>query len=202
MLLYGASGHAKVIVDCLESQMQNIEGVFDDDKSKKKILNYQVFGQYNSDKFSSEDIIISIGDNKIRKNVSQINKHQYVTTKHSSATVARNVCIEEGTVIFHKYILQSSVKIGKHVIINTAASIDHDCVLDDFVHISPNATLCGNVKVGEGTHIGAGAVIIPNITIGKWSMIGAGSVVTKDIPDFSIVVGNPARKIKTINKKN
>ena len=98
--------------------------------------------------------------------------------------------------------MQSSVKIGKHVIINTAASIDHDCIVEDFAHVSPNATLSGNVKVGEGSHIGAGAVIIPNITIGKWAMIGAGSDVTKNVPDYSVVVGNPARKIKTLNKKN
>ncbi len=201
MLLYGASGHGKVIIDCLETQEQEITGIFDDDINKKKILEYKVIGKYNSNKFENEEIIISIGDNDIRKNVSEIIKHKFGIALHSSATISRNVKIDGGSVIFHKSILQSSVTIGKHVIINTAASIDHDCEVGDFVHVSPNATLCGNVKVGEGSHIGAGAVIIPNITIGKWAMIGAGSVVTKDVPDYSVVVGNPARKIKTIKKK-
>jgi len=198
MLLYGASGHAKVVLDCLESETKEIEGIFDDDISKKRLLGYQVLGKYDSNKFSGEEIIISIGDNGIRKKVTEIVKHKFGNTQHGSATISKNVSIKEGTVIFHKAILQSSVKVGKHVIINTAASIDHDCLIEDFVHVSPNATLCGNVKIGVGTHVGAGAVIIPNITIGKWSMIGAGSVVTKDVPDYSIVVGNPARKIKTI----
>jgi acetyltransferase EpsM len=67
------------------------------------------------------------------------------------------------------------------------------------VHISPNSTLCGNVKVGEGTHIGAGATILPNIEIGKWCKIGAGSVVTKKIPDYSVVVGIPGKIIKKVD---
>ena len=197
MLLYGASGHGKVIIDCLESQGLEIIGIFDDDANKVELLNYQVIGKYNAEMFSNEKLIISIGDNQIRKKVSEIIKHKFGSAIHISSTVSKHVEIGEGTVVFHKAVLQSSTKVGKHVIINTAASIDHDCVIDNFAHISPNATLCGNVKIGEGTHIGAGAVIIPNRTIGKWCLIGAGTVVTKDVADYSVVVGNPARKIKT-----
>ncbi|MCB9211121.1 MAG: acetyltransferase [Ignavibacteriales bacterium] len=200
MLLYGASGHAKVVIDCLESQNINITAIFDDDLNKKALLSYDVIGKYSEHLFPDDEIIISIGDNGIRKKVSEVIKHKFGNARHISASVSKNVNIGLGTVIFHKSILQSSVQVGKHVIINTAASIDHDCIIEDFVHISPNATLCGNVSVGEGTHIGAGAVIIPNIKIGKWAMVGAGSIVTKDVPDYSVVVGNPARKIKTINK--
>jgi sugar O-acyltransferase (sialic acid O-acetyltransferase NeuD family) len=104
--------------------------------------------------------------------------------------------VGEGTVVFHNSVIQAGSVIGKHCIINTAASIDHDCKLEDFVHISPNATLSGNVKVGEGSHIGAGATIIQGITIGKWCTVGAGAVVIKDVPDYATVVGVPARVIK------
>lgn len=100
--------------------------------------------------------------------------------------------------IMQNAVVQSSSKIGKHCIINTSASIDHDCLIEDFVHISPNSALCGNVKVGEGTWIGAGSTIIPGVKIGKWSIIGAGSVVTKDIPDYSLAVGNRCRVIKSL----
>ncbi len=201
MLLYGSSGHAKVILDCLESQSINISGIFDDDETKDKLLDYKVIGKYSANLFNDEKIIISIGDNEIRKNVTEKIKHKFGSAIHSSSSICKNVKIGDGTVVFHKSILQSSVIVGKHVIVNTAASIDHDCLLEDFVHISPNATLCGNVSVGEGTHIGAGAVILPNIKIGKWTVIGAGSVVTKDVTDNTIVVGNPARKIKSLTKK-
>ena len=86
----------------------------------------------------------------------------------------------------------------KHCIVNTGATVDHDCELQDYVHISPNATLCGNVFVGEGTHIGAGSVVLPGVKIGKWSVIGAGSVVAKDIPDRMLAVGNRCKIVKTI----
>jgi sugar O-acyltransferase (sialic acid O-acetyltransferase NeuD family) len=96
-------------------------------------------------------------------------------------------------------VIQSCVSIGKHCIINTTASVDHDCLLEDYVHISPNATLCGAVSVGEGSQVGAGAVVIPGIKIGKWSLVAAGAVVMKNVPDNVLVLGNPARVVKRIN---
>jgi acetyltransferase EpsM len=98
--------------------------------------------------------------------------------------------------VFHNSVIQAGAAIGSHCIINTSASIDHDCVLADFVHVSPNATISGNVTVGEGTHIGAGATIIQGVTIGKWCTIGAGAVVIRDVPDNATVVGVPGKIIK------
>ena len=79
---------------------------------------------------------------------------------------------------------------------NTGASVDHECVLGDYVHIAPNATLCGQVKVGEGTMIGVGVSVVQCVTIGKWCKIGAGAVVLSDVPDGATVVGVPGRIIK------
>ena len=93
-------------------------------------------------------------------------------------------------------ILQSCCQTGKHCIVNTGAAIDHECILEDYVHVSPHATLCGNVEVGEGSWIGAGAVINPGVKIGKWTIIGSGSVVCKDIPDGVTACGSPCRIIK------
>ncbi|WP_394993425.1 acetyltransferase [Emticicia sp.] len=199
MLLYGASGHAKVIIDCLEASKVSVDGIFDDDISKKYLLEYNVLGSYNANLLNDNEIIIAIGNNHIRRNLSEEIKHKFAKVIHPSATIQRNVMIGEGSVIFHHAILQSSTKIGSHVIVNTKASIDHDCIIEDFVHIAPNATLCGGITVGEGTLIGAGAVIIPNLKIGKWVTIGAGSVVINDIPAYAVVLGNPAI-IKKYNK--
>ena len=88
--------------------------------------------------------------------------------------------------------IQPGTIIGKHCIINTNVSVDHDCDISDFVHISPGATICGNVTIGELTWIGAGATIIHGISIGKNTIIGAGTVVIKNIPDNVLIVGNPA----------
>ena len=103
-----------------------------------------------------------------------------------------------GEVVMQGAIVQSDACIGSHCIINTGASVDHECLIADYVHISPHCTLCGNVQVGEGTWIGAGSVVIPGVKIGKWSIIGAGSVVTKDIPDGVLAVGNRCKIIKNI----
>lgn len=199
MLLYGASGHAKVIIDCLEASKILIDGIFDDDISKNRILDYNVLGKYDNLLLKDIEIIIAIGNNQIRKRLSEKIKHKFGKTIHPSATIQRNVLISEGSVIFHHAILQSSTKIGSHVIINTKASIDHDCIINNFVHIAPNATLCGGITIGEGALIGAGAVIIPNLKIGKWATIGAGAVVINDVPDNAVVLGNPAI-IKKYNK--
>ena len=92
--------------------------------------------------------------------------------------------------------MNRGTSIGKHTIINTNATVDHDCQVDDFVHIAPGATLCGGVKIGKGTLIGANATILPNCIIGKNVRVGAGAVVTTDIPDNVLVVGVPAKIIK------
>ena len=93
-------------------------------------------------------------------------------------------------------IIQSCAKIGKHCIINTGASIDHECQIADFVHISPHSTLCGNVHVGEGSWIGAGSTVIPGVKIGRWAVVGAGAVIIKDVPDKAVVAGVPAKVLR------
>lgn len=193
MLLYGASGHASVICSALESRNIPINGIFDDAPRINYLDEYKVLGPYNADLNLNEPLIISIGDNAIRRSLSVKIKHQFGTCISASATCDRLTEIKEGTVVLHGAIIQRGATIGRHVIVNTSSSIDHDCVVKDYVHISPSVTLCGTVEVGEGTHIGAGATIIQNIKIGKWCIIGAGAVIVNDIPDFSLVTGVPGK---------
>lgn len=198
MYLYGASGHAKVIIDILEAQGKKISGLLDDNPALQELLNYPVF----HDKKDKSPVIISIGNNKIRRKVAeQLNGFAFETAIHPSAIVSSKSEVDKGTVVMQGAIIQSSSFIGKHCIINTGASVDHDCSVGDFVHISPHATLCGNVSIGEGSWIGAGTTIIPGVKIGKWCIIAAGSVVTKDIPDFSLAAGNRCKVIKRIEEK-
>ena len=193
MYLYGASGHAKVIIDILKSQNKEISGLIDDNEFINEMLSYPVYHELDKN-FS---YIVSIGDNKTRKKiVDKLSDVHFETAIHEAAIVSENAQIEEGTVVMPGCIIQSCSHIGRHCIVNTGASVDHDCVLGDYVHVSPHATLCGNVTVGEGTWIGAGAIIVPGIKIGKWSVVGAGAVVTKDIPDNVVAVGNPARILR------
>jgi sugar O-acyltransferase (sialic acid O-acetyltransferase NeuD family) len=197
MYLYGASGHAKVVIDILKSNGQIIKAIFDDNIGIKSLMDYSVIGPYNPLVVKDDKLIISIGNNEQRLKVSKKVISDFGTAVHKNALVSDFSTINSGTVVMHNAIVQPNVKVGKHVIINTAAIVEHDCIINDFVHISPNATLCGNVIVGEGTHIGAGAVVIQGIKIGKWSIIGAGSVIIQDVPDNVVIVGNPGRIVNT-----
>lgn len=194
MYLYGASGHAKVIADILQSQGKQLTGMVDDNPAIDELMGHPVFHGLEN----PSPVIISIGDNKTRRKVvEKLQESTFETAIHTSAVVSPHSVIGEGTVVMQGAIIQGGSAVGKHCIINTGASVDHDCVLGDYVHVSPHATLCGNVSVGEGTWIGAGTTVIQGVTIGKWCVVGAGSVVTKDIPDNVLAVGNRCKVIKT-----
>jgi sugar O-acyltransferase (sialic acid O-acetyltransferase NeuD family) len=201
IILYGASGHAKVISSIIEAMDRFVDIIFDDNEKIINLNQYRVLNVYDKRYNPNIPIIISIGDNKIRKKISEKISHPFTILIHPSSIIDKIVKIENGSVVFHNAIIQRDSIIGKHCIINTNASIDHDCILNDFVHISPSATLCGSVLIGEGTQIGAGATILPNVKIGKWCVIGAGAVITNDIPDYSLVVGVPGKIIKTIKNE-
>ena len=194
MLIYGAGGHAKVIISCVNASGDSVQAIFDDDLSKKEISK-----SYDPILFGDKSIIIAIGNNNIRRTIAQKISHHFGNVIHPTAIIDKSVLIEEGTVILHESILQAGTVIAKHVIINTRVSIDHDCHIADFVHIAPGVILCGNVHVGENTFIGAGSIVVPNVTIGNNCFIAAGSVITRSIPDNSIARGNPGRIIKTAN---
>lgn len=199
MYLYGAGGHAKVVAGILTSRGVRVAGVFDDNppNAKLRIMEVRDGVQLLGGAFPKLDapMIITIGHNGRRAELAALIDASFGTAIHPSAIVASGVPIGGGSMILHGSVLQAGSRVGRHVLINTAASIDHDNLLGDFVHVSPNATLCGHVEVGEGTHIGAGAVVIPQVKIGRWSTIGAGAVVLRDVPDYATVVGNPARVI-------
>jgi sugar O-acyltransferase (sialic acid O-acetyltransferase NeuD family) len=193
MLLYGASGHAKVILSCLFAANQPVTAIFDDDPAKSLLWRVPVVGSYRPDYRPDLPLLITIGANHIRQRVSQRITHQFGRAVHPLALVDPSVTVGDGSVVLHGAVTQADTILGQHCIVNTGACVDHDCWVGDFVHVAPNATLCGTVQVGEGTLIGAGAVVMPNLTIGRWVSIGAGAVVTKSVPDYAVVVGNPGR---------
>jgi len=194
--LFGASGHGKVVKEVASSIDINVEVFIDDSPKHKFIHKIPVIISNEASKYEGKDLLISIGNNLIRKEVSEKLNNSFTKLIHKSAIVSSTANILKGTVVMAGVIINADTQIGKHTIINTNAIIEHDCKIEDYVHVSPNATITGNVIIGEGTHIGAGAIILPNISIGKWVTIGAGSVVLDNVPDFATVVGNPARIIK------
>ena len=196
MIIYGASGHAKVIIDIIQSIEESIDFILDDDKSKIKLLEFPIDHEYN-DSMKGQKLVVAIGDNSIRKYVVEKTENRFINALiHDTATISKQSKIGIGSVVMPHAVINSSVVIGQHCIINTSSIIEHDSKISDFVHISPGAIITGNVKIGEGTQVGAGATIIPGVEIGKWVTIGAGTVVLEDVPDYAVVVGNPGKIIK------
>lgn len=195
MIIYGAGGHAKVVYDCLTSQGVKLNGAFDDDPAVKSFLGIDVITPYSPNLFINEKLIICVGSNKIRYELSMLIKHKFGTTIHKTAFLAGGSNVSQGAMILAKSVIQAESQIGSHAIINTGAIVEHDCVVEDFVHIGPGAVICGNVRVGIGTIVGANATILPGVTIGKWAVVGAGSVVLNDVADGTKLVGNPAKII-------
>jgi sugar O-acyltransferase (sialic acid O-acetyltransferase NeuD family) len=196
--LQGGGEHAKVVLDGLLSMGIEVLALFDP-KYSGELFGVPQRGAYDESFAKEAKAIIAIGGNKLRKDVAAFTKHDLGKFIHTTAIVSDFANIGAGSMIMQGAIVQAQALIGKHVIVNTAASVDHDCLVGDYVHIAPGAVLCGRVKVGEGALIVAGAVILPGISIGKWATVGAGSVVTKDVNDWEVVLGNPARKV-TMNK--
>lgn len=200
VVIIGASGHGKVIADIIVNSDDKVLGFLDDadDVQGKKIIGFPVLGKI-ADYVNYRDceFVIAIGNPFIREKIAIELPVKWYTAIHPTAVISSlDVEIGEGTVIMANAVVNPSVKIGKHCIINTGAIVEHDNILEDYVHLSPNVTLTGIVKVGKSTHIGAGSCTKQVINIASDCIIGAGSVIVKDITESGTYVGVPARKIK------
>jgi acetyltransferase EpsM len=196
--VYGAGGHAQVVIDVLRAQGIEVRGQFNDRPEVQHPSSFNVMPgirRVGIDRFArlERPVVLAVGINGERAELARMLDATFAQAIHPTSIVARTATIGEGTVVLHGSIVQPNARIGRFVLINTAASVDHDCVVGDYAHVSPHATLSGHVEVGEGTHIGAGAVVIPKVKIGRWCRVGAGAVVVRDLPDHCTAVGNPAR---------
>jgi sugar O-acyltransferase (sialic acid O-acetyltransferase NeuD family) len=112
---------------------------------------------------------------------------------HPLASVSPSSSMGLASQVLAFALVGAEARVGDACIINHRASVDHECVLDEGVHVAPGATLCGCVQIGKNVFVGAGAVVLPRLRVGENAVIGAGAVVTRDVPAGAVVVGNPAR---------
>lgn len=197
VVIVGAGGHAKVIADIIIKSGDTIKGFLDDNTAKHSlVLGYHVLGNIESirDFDNSVCFVLGIGDNYIRQSMAEQFDVKWHTAIHPSAVIADDVQIKEGSVVMASCVINASAKIGRHCIVNSASVVEHDSFIEDFVHISPNVSLGGTVKVGEFTHIGIGSTVINNIAIASECTIGAGAVVVSDITEKGVYVGVPAKR--------
>ena len=198
--IVGYSGHSFVILDSAFRSKLDCTGYYDRNKKEFNPFNIDYLG-LESDIVSSERIFITIGDNKIRRNIYEdlINKHfiSFLNIIDSKSSVSKFAFIEPDSSISIgiNCVINSLAKINAGVIINTGAIIEHEVEIGKFSHIAPNATVCGGVIIGENVLIGANSVIKQGVKIGCNVTVGAGSVVINDILDNTKVVGNPSKTI-------
>ncbi len=204
IVLIGAGGHARVIIDTAECLGFNISSIIDIGYKGKKetIIGYPVIGNisvlssYNIDKI---EVFIAIGDNKIRTEYFKIIKNMGFNIPvliHPTAILSNYVSINEGVFVNAGSIINALSEIGKNTIINTGSIIDHEVKIGKNTHICPGVKIAGRVSIGNNTFIGTGTTIIDKIRIGDNVIIGAGSVVIKDVKSNSKVAGVPARELK------
>jgi sugar O-acyltransferase (sialic acid O-acetyltransferase NeuD family) len=202
IFVFGASGHAKVVIDIIEKQnLCEIVFLVDEDLSLMgtDFFGYQVIGG-KDELLALPDApcktIVAIGSNAARCKVSAWlteNNFAKVSAVHPSAQISRGVQVGAGSVVMAGVCINADTIVGEDVIINTRASVDHDCVIGDGVHVAPGSTLCGAVNVGEQSFVCSCATIIPNLMIGKSVVVGAGATVINDVSDDVTVVGSPAK---------
>lgn len=198
VILIGGGGHAKVIIDCIRAEGNEVVGVLDDGlEPGTKVLDVPVLGKTKDyGRFTNNFFLIAIGNNDVRRRISESMDVQWHTAVHPSAVISEHSRIGPGTVIMPGAVINACTQIGAHCIINTGAIIEHDNRIEDYVHISPGAALGGTVKVGQGSHVGIGAAVKNNIQICSNCILGAGAVIVKNITEPGTYVGTPARKIK------
>lgn len=188
IVILGASGHARVILDIISACGNVVEAFLDDDTSIAGVSG--PISEY--ERYSDCEFIIGIGNTAVREKLSKIPVKWY-TAIHPTAVISSEAFIGEGTVIMPNAVVNAGAVVGKHAIINTGAIVEHDNVIEDFVHISVGAKLGGTVTVGRATWIGIGATVSNNIKICSGCVIGAGAVVVRDIKMKGKYIGLPAK---------
>lgn len=199
--LIGSGGHALVVLDTLAVlgvPAQSI-AVFDQNPDR---VGRQVGGHtvqaFDAGQFSSGNAHVCIGDNKTRERVASeivalgCTLHTIIDPR---AIVSATASIGAGTFVAAGAIVSAQALTGQCCIINHASVVDHECMLSDFVHIAPGATLGGAVSIGRCTLIGAGANILPRVSVAPDVTIGAGAVLIENATQSAVYVGVPAKKV-------
>lgn len=179
-------------------------GFLDDDAEKwgEEILGIKVLGPINTAVNYDADFVNGIGSPGTFHRKPEIiasagvPEEKWATIIHPTASVSRTASIGKGSVIFQNVTITTNVVIGNHIVILPNSVISHDVRIGNYTCIAGGVCISGNVRVGKQCYVGTNSTIIGNIAIGDLCLIGMGSVVLKDVPDNTVVAGNPARRLR------
>lgn len=201
LIIIGAGGHGKVVSDiALKMNLWKSISFLDDSDSAKSFLGVEVVGKIkDSARYKDEaDFIVAIGNNTKRAQLLEgllEQEYSVVSLIHPNSVLGFDVNIDVGTVVMAGAVVNSATRIGKGCILNTHCNVDHDNIIEDYVHISPGVNLAGTVFVGKASWVGIGSTVSSNIKINSNCIIGAGAVVISDLIEPGTYIGVPAKKI-------
>lgn len=201
LIIIGAGGYAKVVMDSVDLYNYRMYGFLDEYSDKTTHMGYPIIS-HNWDELKDKEnyvYFIAVGNNNRRRiwyNRLMKEKCRLINIIDKSALISPMAIIGNGCFVGRFAIINSDSVVGDNCIVNNRASIEHGCSLANHVNMSTNTVINGDVHIGEGTFIGSGSVTLGQKTVGEWSVIGAGAVVTKDVPDHKVVAGVPARVIR------
>ncbi len=200
LIIIGAGGHGRVVADMAEKSGKYQKICFLDDAEMTKSGGHDVIGAVRTYHEHLKDacFVVAIGNAELRQKIQlelEEKGAQIETIIHPSAIIGDRTRIGKGTVVMAGAVINPDTTIGKGVIINTCSSVDHDCEICDFAHVSVGAHVAGTAFVGAKTMIGAGATVSNNLRLCDECVIGAGAVVVRDILEKGTYIGVPARKL-------
>ena len=203
VFVFGAGGHAKVVLSTLLELGMQAAGIYDDNPAKHgtKVLGVPVLGLIGElQDVSGSAWIIGVGDDMMRHQIARrFPSCPWLTLVHPKACVHESVSLGPGTVVVAGAVIQPGVRIGRHCIINTGATVDPECVIGDFCHVAPGCNLGRKVTLAEGVFLGIGGVVVAGTHVGSWTKVGAGALVAEDLPERVVAVGVPASVRRNLN---
>ncbi|MEC2054495.1 acetyltransferase [Peribacillus psychrosaccharolyticus] len=201
LLIIGASGHGKVVADiALKMNKWKSVAFLDDNENIESTMGIEVIGKSSEavKYLKNSDIFVGVGNNNIREKIQRKLEAEGASIPiiiHPTSVIGNQVELSSGIVVMAGAVINCCSKIGKGCIINTGATIDHDNIIEEFVHISPGTHLAGTVRIGKSSWLGIGSIVNNNINITSNCKIGSGTVVVKNITEAGTYIGVPARRV-------
>jgi sugar O-acyltransferase (sialic acid O-acetyltransferase NeuD family) len=208
IIVLGAGGHARVLIDALQQLGTNIMGITDPDKTLwgQTFMDVDILGpdekifDIHPERILLVNALGSTQSTKARQKLFetwQQRGYTFATIVHLKSVLASSVTLAEGVQVLAGAVINPYTTVGMNTIVNTGVVLEHDCIIGDHVHLAPGVRVAGNVSIGRGTHVGIGSTVIQGLTLGENCLIAAGAVVIRSVSDYSVVMGVPGKSVRT-----
>lgn len=211
VVVLGAGGDGLVVAEAIRQasdagQPMRLVGFLDDARPAPIVDGHPVFGGLDDWHRLASEVRFVPAIQKVRDMPRRANRlerlaiprDRWATVIHPSAVVARNVQIGIGVYIAACTTIQPGCRIGDFASVRGGAALGHDATVERHAYVGPNATMCGRTRLSEGAHLGPNAVILDALAVGRFAVVGIGAAVTRPVPDFAVVMGNPARRVGAV----